>query len=575
MTWARSTPALARRLAAPEPEWDRSADVVVVGSGVAGLTAALGVAQTGARVLLLSKGRLDDGSTCRAQGGVAAALAPGDSPERHLRDTLEAGADLCDEDAVRTLVEGGPRAFSRLVQRGAAFDTCARTGGPQRYAFTREGGHSLPRVVHAGGDATGREVQRALESAVAAATGIAVLEHAFASDLLCGASGAVAGLAVGLLGPEGEVASMGTARAPAVVLATGGFGQLFETTSNPPGATGDGLALALRAGAQAVDLEFVQFHPTVLFSRAAGGRLLISEALRGEGATLVDATGARVMAGVHPREDLAPRDVVSHAIARRMAVAPGGVRDHVYLDARGLGAETLELRFPTIVAGCRATGLDPATEPIPVAPAAHYACGGLRAGVSGRTSVSGLYAVGEVACTGVHGANRLASNSLLEGLVMGELAARDLTRSPPRSAERPIAAPAARSTAPAGLSPTAVRGDVAAIMSRYAGVLRDADGLATAATLLDRLDPVASPDRTHGPAPSRAAWEATNLHTLATVLVAAARARTESRGCHVRLDHPEPRPDWAHHVLSSVDAGGALRQHRTPTTRLSHSEAAA
>lgn len=592
---------VAVRLAAPEPTWSASADVVVVGSGVAGLTAALGAVRAGKRVLVLTKGQLGEGSTGWAQGGIAAALAPGDSPERHLRDTLEAGAGLGDGDAARGLVETGPHAVRRLAELGAAFDRSRDAGPPnaaaqpgarcgprpeagEGYAFTREGGHSLPRVLHAGGDATGREVQRTLEAALRGAGGVGIVEHAFALDLLRAPGGTTAGVTVACLDRSGAAGSVGTVYAPAVVLATGGLGQLFATTTNPEVATGDGIALALRGGAEVADLEFVQFHPTALVpagrpqeqqgetEAATGPRLLISEALRGEGATLVDATGAPVMAGQHPRADLAPRDVVAHAIARRMSAAPGGLGDRVYLDARPLGAQTLTQRFPTVMAACRAAGIDPVAEPIPVAPAAHYSCGGVRVDPFGRSTVPGLYAIGEAACTGAHGANRLASNSLLEGLVMGELVAGELARPAapaPRAAPPvtvppgPTGAPAAPGEAtPGGQLPAGIRGELTAAMSRYAGVIRDADGLAQAGRILEGLAPArtrAASGHAGAPQPpSRASWEATNLHTLATLLVASASAREESRGCHVRTDHPEPRTPRGEHLVSRLTADGTL-----------------
>lgn len=567
-------------LAAPstgEQSWQRGADVAVVGSGVAGLAAALGASRAGRQVLLLTKGELGDGSTCWAQGGIAAALAPGDTPDRHVRDTLEAGGSLCDAEAVTALATRGPQAVRELAGLGAAFDTAGAGRGSDDaqagYMFTREGGHSVPRIVHAGGDATGREVQRALQQAVLAAPGVEIVEGAFVLDLLRDRSGAATGLTVGLLEGDG-VRSVGSVSARAVVLASGGLGQLYATTSNPAVATGDGLALALRAGAEIVDLEFVQFHPTVLFAGhepgepAYGQRPLISEALRGEGATLVDAKGARVMAGVHPLEDLAPRDVVTRGIARRMAAAPGSVDDHVYLDATTLGAELLERRFPTITGACRAAGVEPTREPIPVAPAAHYSCGGIRVDLAGHTSLPGLYAVGEVACSGVHGANRLASNSLLEGLVMGDLLAKELDGqgqlAPAFSAVSDTSGGAGPGRQRATLLPARARGEVAATMARHAGVLRDAAGLEQAACCLDDLvRDTAPPAR-----PSRASWEATNLHAIARVLVNAARFREESRGCHTRTDYPGADAGWERHLISWLDRDGRVRHRATTGTRL-------
>ncbi|WP_247691592.1 L-aspartate oxidase, partial [Streptomyces sp. B15] len=415
-------------LPAPAPGWTIDADVVVVGSGVAGLTAALNCSAGGARTVVVTKARLNAGSTRWAQGGIAAALGEGDSPEQHLDDTLEAGAGLCDEDAVRTLVTEGPAAVRRLIAAGAAFDLSAETG---EIALTREGGHHRNRIAHAGGDATGAEISRALVDAVRD-RGIRTVENALVLDLLKDADGRTAGVTLHVMG-EGQHDGVGAVRAPAVVLATGGMGQVFAATTNPAVSTGDGVALALRAGAEVSDLEFVQFHPTVLYlgPDAEGQQPLISEAVRGEGAHLVDAAGVRFMQGAHPLAELAPRDIVAKGIMRRAAEQG---TDHMYLDARHFGAAMWEARFPTILAACRAHGIDPVTRPIPVAPAAHYASGGVRTDLSGRTTVPGLYACGEVACTGVHGANRLASNSLLEGLVFAERIAASVlasVRTPP------------------------------------------------------------------------------------------------------------------------------------------------
>ncbi|MYT25628.1 L-aspartate oxidase, partial [Streptomyces sp. SID7760] len=399
------------RLHANAPGWALDADVVVVGSGVAGLTAALRCAAAGRRTVVVTKARLDDGSTRWAQGGIAAALGEGDTPEQHLADTLVAGAGLCDEAAVRLLVTEGPDAVRRLMATGAVFDTSAETG---EIELTREGGHHRRRIAHAGGDATGAEISRALVEAVQRA-GIRTVENALVLDLLQDAEGRTAGVTLHVMG-EGQHDGVGAVHAPAVILATGGMGQVFSATTNPPVSTGDGVALALRAGAEVSDLEFVQFHPTVLFlgPDAEGQQPLVSEAVRGEGAYLVDADGVRFMQGQHELAELAPRDIVAKGITRRMQEQGA---QHMYLDARHFGARMWEQRFPTILAACRSHGIDPVTEPIPVAPAAHYASGGVRTDLHGRTTVPGLYACGEVACTGVHGANRLASNSLLEGLV--------------------------------------------------------------------------------------------------------------------------------------------------------------
>ncbi len=402
----------------PVASWDAAADLVVVGSGVAGLSAALEAARCGLRTVVVSKGAADEGNTRWAQGGLAVVLADGhdadDSLDRHIRDTVVAGAGLCDPAAVTAILGDGLAGFSTLQRYGAMFDR--RADGS--LALTREGGHTAFRIVHAGGDATGAEIERALLASVGSGT---ILERHAAVDIVRTSAGAVAGLLV-----LDEAGGLGVIRAPAVLLATGGAGQMYESTSNDAVATGDGLALGLRAGVAVADLEFVQFHPTVLHTGrgTTGGRPLVTEALRGEGAVLVDATGASVMDGVHPLADLAPRDIVSAAITRRLADAPGGVDDHVYLDATHLTAKHFRARFPSVYASCTAAGIDPSTQRIPVAPAAHYSCGGLVTTVDGRTSVRGLYAAGETARTGLHGANRLASNSLVEGFVVGVRAAR-------------------------------------------------------------------------------------------------------------------------------------------------------
>ncbi|ORW85173.1 L-aspartate oxidase [Mycobacterium sp. IEC1808] len=497
------------------PDWTHSADVVVIGTGVAGLAAALAAHRAGRSVVVLSKAHDARGVTAThyAQGGIAVVL-PGndDSVEAHVADTLAAGAGLCDPDAVCSIVADGYRAVSELVGDGARFDEAV----PGRWDVTREGGHSRRRIVHAGGDATGAEVQRALDHA--AATLDIRTGHVALRVLHDGA--AVTGVWAG--NPDGY----GVISAPSVILASGGLGHLYGATTNPDGSTGDGIALALWAGVPVSDLEFIQFHPTMLFGGGGGRRPLVTEAIRGEGAILLDSQGNSVTAGVHPMGDLAPRDVVAAAIDARLRETGDPC---VFLDARGIAG--FEARFPTVTAACREAGIDPVRQPIPVVPGAHYSCGGVVTDVHGQTELPGLFAAGEVARTGMHGANRLASNSLLEGLVVGGRAGR-------AAAAHSSAAGRTRALAPELVAHTAAsRGDLHRAMSRDASVVRDAAGLNR---LSDKLSGAPIRDIT-----GRRDFEDIALTLAARAVTAGALARNESRGCHHRAEYPDAAPEQA------------------------------
>lgn len=528
--------------------------LIVVGSGIAGLYGALLGAEAGMRVSLVSKGLLEHSNTHVAQGGICAVLgpdeaAPGDSVQAHIADTLTAGAGQCNTEAVRILCTEAAENITALERFGVAFDRDSATG---RRALGLEGAHFAARILHAGGDATGAAIADGLIGAVhdAAALGtIRILEHTFVKDFVLD-GGRVTG--VSLLAPDG---GSHTLLGDAVLLASGGAGQLFEFTTNPSVATADGLAAAVRAGAVTADLEYFQFHPTAL---AVDGNFLISEAVRGAGAVLRDRHGKRFMPRYHPEGDLAPRDVVSRSIAahlRSIDAAPG---ETVFLDATGVetanGAGYLARRFPTIDATTRKLGFDWTRDWLPVTPAAHYWMGGVATDLQARTSLPGLFAAGEVACTGVHGANRLASNSLLEGLVFGRRAVQALLASTGEhpTVERPAAAPAG-AAAPAAASPADGTGrfvpqsgvteqtppSLAALqrlMSSYVGVVRDADGLRRAGEQIAawRSQPKAAS------AEARSAAELENLLLAAELLVHAALARENSIGAHQRSDFLEP-----------------------------------
>jgi L-aspartate oxidase len=541
---------LPQRLAAERPGWIREVDIVVIGSGIAGLTAALECRDLGT-IMVVTKDEVSAGSTHWAQGGIAWVQAEGDTVQQHIDDTLVAGAGLCIEDAVRVLVTEGPDEVAKLINRGAEFDRDLAG----RLELTREGGHMRNRIAHAGGDATGAEIERALIAAVTADRGIEIVEHALVLDLIPAEVGpgeqpAVAGVTLHVLG-EGTRGGVGAVHAHAVVLATGGIGQIYAVTTNPPVSTGDGVAAALRAGARLRDIEFIQFHPTVLYLGAgARGQLpLVSEAVRGEGGLLVNSRGERFMVGKHQLAELAPRDVVAKQIMKEMAA--DGV-DHVYVDGRMLAEETWRVRFPTIWHSCRRAGINPATDLIPVAPACHYFCGGVQTDLDGATNLAGLYACGEVASSGVHGANRLASNSLLEGLVFARRIAVDLQR------KQPIRRRPAQDHREPGLIDRSVVPAMQQAMSRDAGGLRDAAGLDRCARELVGLG------GRSGAESGLESWEATNLMTVATAIVASARLREESRGAHWRDDFEGRREPWHGHLIVEHDVRGGLRHDFAP-----------
>ena len=530
------------RLLAPAPGWTITSDVIIVGSGIAGLTTALQIRAYGYSVLLVTKARVDEGSTKWAQGGIAAALGPGDSPAAHEADTLKAGAGLCDRKAVHALVTEGPDAVARLIARGAVFDRAASG----EIALTREGGHLTNRILHAGGDATGAEISRALLAAVTEDPGIEVIEHALVLDALKSESGRVCGVTLHVIG-EGSRDGVGRALAKAVILGTGGLGQVFAQTTNPSVSTGDGVALALRAGADVADVEFIQFHPTVLYlgAKSSGQQPLISEAVRGEGAILLNDAGEQFMTGIHPLADLAPRDVVAKAIMSQMLKAGTG---HVWLDVSKVA--NFSERFPNIYQSCIAHGIDPTHDRIPVAPAAHYASGGVRVDLAGRSSVPGLYACGETACTGVHGANRLASNSLLEGLVFAARIADDIHRT---LRQLPREEPIVDSDTEILLTPE-IRTEIAQSMSVGAGVIRTKSSLEETKAQLEKIATQVSKN------PCVEAWETTNLFTLANVIVASALIREETRGSHWREDFPNESSSWLKRIIEHMDSTGKLSQ---------------
>jgi L-aspartate oxidase len=525
-------------------------DVLVIGGGVAGLRAALAASSAGADVTLLTKDTVDQSNTWYAQGGIAAVLQPLDSVESHVRDTTVVGCGLCDEAAVRIVITEGPRRVLELLDWGANFDKAsAGSGNAHGLAYGLEGGHSFARIVHAYGDATGKELAQTLIRTVRGRENIRLAERAFVVDLLTDDAGPVP-RCVGVIAMiEGRVQIIWAKR---TILASGGAGQLFRESTNPKIATADGHAMAFRAGARVQDMEMVQFHPTTLYV-AGSSRALITEAVRGEGAYLVDRNGYRFMKDYHESGELAPRDVVSRAIVEQIRKTHFS---HVYLDVRHLPTQAFRERFPSLGKLLDEFDIDPSRDLIPIHPAAHYMIGGVDADDHGQTSLDGLYAVGEASCSGLHGANRLASNSLLEGLAFGAragehaaAAAAAVTEPFPLSLEARVE-PSVRTE----LDVTDVKSSLRSVMWRNVGIERDGDRLTETREIVAFwsryvMDKTFRPD-TIGAESAVAGWELQNMLTVAFLIATAAYSRTESRGAHYRLDYPT-RDDahWRTHLL--------------------------
>jgi len=503
--------------------WGERYDFLVIGSGLAGLFAALTLREHG-RVALITKRALEDSNSYFAQGGMAAAVGRGDSPALHRQDTLAAGAGLCDEPAVAILVEEGPQRIKDLMALGVEFDQI-----DGQIHLAREAAHSTNRILHVDGDATGRGVCARLIEEVKKSPQIDVYENHFVVDLIVTDGRCWGALAL----HKGELRAFW---APATILAAGGLGQVFAETSNPSIATGDGVALAFRAGAQLMDMEFVQFHPTVLY--ADGSRFLISETVRGEGAVLRNHRGEAFMERYHPLGDLAPRDVVARAIWTEMEQ---GARPHVYLDATSI--EDPRGRFPTIYSRCLELGLKMERDWLPVGPGAHYAMGGVYTDHEGRTTLPGLLACGEAACTGVHGANRLASNSLLEALVFGWRAAEAATKAGPVKTPRP-----AIPSPPAAFD----RGQLQRLSWHCVGLERSGESLHKALLELEKLS-----RKCRGM--DVESLETANMALVVSLMAKAALLREESRGAHYRVDFPKSDPSWRRHIILQRGQDPALR----------------
>lgn len=498
-------------------------DFIVVGAGIAGLRAAIELASVG-RVVVLTKREVTDSNTQWAQGGIAAALSDEDEVSLHLQDTLNAGDGLCNPEAVKVLVEEGPERIEELIAWGTQFD---RDG--TKLAFGREGAHSRNRILHAHGDSTGREIARALYAKVKTLPNISVCEFEFSTDLFLEA-GTVRGIHL-----IDDSAARQTITASAVLFASGGLGQLYRNTTNPSVATGDGVAMAFRAGAEISDIEFIQFHPTALYLKNAP-RFLLSEALRGEGAYLRNSEMVRFMSQYHELAELAPRDVVARAIVHELSVSHAE-NPTVYLDLTHLEAARIKERFPRIYSTCLQYNIDITADLIPIHPAAHYSMGGIRTNMDGRTSVRRLYAAGETAATGVHGANRLASNSLLEGLVFGARAGsvmRNELRDAKNETSQNTPEELAKSSDEADISEERIQ-EIQNLMWQDVGIIRTGNGLRQAIHKLEEIQ-LANPR-------SRRAWETRNLHTTGLLVARSALAREESRGAHYRTDFPGHNDD--------------------------------